>query len=55
MFKLRFEYSNIFKEIYKVDEEKDVKRLKTGEIKDEKVFKIKYQLNILPSVSEEQG
>jgi hypothetical protein len=38
-----------------VDYDKEQKLLEKGEKKDEKVFKIKYQLNILPSVSEEMG
>jgi len=46
IFKLRFQYADIFPKIAKAD-----KKSKG----DDKVFKIKYQLNILPSVSEENG
>ena len=56
MFNLRFEYSNIFQKIWKQDFDKETIREKKGiDNVDEKVYKIKYQLNILPSVSEDEG
>jgi hypothetical protein len=55
MFDLRFQYKKIFREIYLVDHKKDEKKLSGKQTEDEKVYKIKYQLNILPSVSEQQG
>lgn len=55
MFDLRFQYKKIFREIYLIDHKKDEKKLSGKQIEDEKVYKIKYQLNILPSVSEQQG
>ena len=56
IFKLRYEYKNIFKSIYLEDEKKQ-KLADKGkfDLGDEKVFKIKYQLNLLTSMSEKNG
>ena len=56
IFKLRFEYPAIFRKIWKAD---DAKSLLADQgkldLNEEKVYKIKYLLNILPSVSEKSG
>ena len=56
IFKLRYEYSNCFSDIWKRDEEKEKKALEGKiDLSNEKVYKIKYNLNILTSMSEKNG
>ena len=56
IFKLRYEYGSSFSKICKRDEENQKKAL-LGKIdlSNEKVYKIKYNLNILTSMSEDNG
>ena len=55
MFKLRFEYPNIFRYIWLQDVEKEKQQIYYGDKVYERECKIIYELNILLSVSEENG
>uniref|UniRef100_A0A7S3ILI3 Ion transport domain-containing protein n=1 Tax=Strombidium inclinatum TaxID=197538 RepID=A0A7S3ILI3_9SPIT len=56
MFKLRFEYPDIYRNIYLKDHAREQKALAGKlDLSMQKVFKIKYQLNILTSMSENDG
>lgn len=56
MFAMRFEYPAIFPNIWKADEKKQqLEMAGKFDTNKENVFKIKYNLNILPSVSEQQA
>ena len=56
IFKLRFEYPSIFTKIWRADFKNQSLELEGKfNTNDQKVFKIKYHLNILASVSEENG
>lgn len=55
MFKLRFEYVNIFKGLYVEQQEKEKQQInddKASTRDNERIYKIKYCLNILPSMNE---
>lgn len=53
VFKLRYEYSNIFQKIWRADYKKETLEMEGKyNTNEQKVFKIKYNLNILSSVSE---
>jgi len=57
MFKLRFEYVNIFKSLYEEQMEKEKQKIKDDKAStrdNERIYKIKYSLNILPSMNELQ-
>jgi uncharacterized Rmd1/YagE family protein len=55
MFKLRFEYPNTFRSLWLQDVERVRLEIETGEKPYIKELKIIYQLNILLSVSQENG
>lgn len=64
MFNIRFEYPNIFENIFKIDNLKKRRRRTfidkrliepLNQVQKSKIYKIKYQLNILPSILEEKG
>jgi hypothetical protein len=56
LFKLRYEYPEIFKSVANEDRKKEQLALQGKfSMSDEKVFKIKYQLNLLTSMSEKNG
>lgn len=53
---MRFEYPAIFPNVWKADEKKQqLEMAGKFDTNKENVFKIKYNLNILPSVSEQQA
>lgn len=55
MFKLRFEYGNVFNKLWVKEEETKQLEFETGEKPYVRECKIIYQLNILVSVSQENG
>lgn len=54
IFKLRYEYPKLFPKLFRASQELEAFKLKNGTEKKEKVFKIKYQLNILTSMNNSQ-
>jgi hypothetical protein len=52
IFKLRYEYPKLFPKLFRASQDTEAHKLKTGTDKKEKVFKIKYQLNILTSMND---
>jgi hypothetical protein len=52
---MRYEYKNIFKSLYKEEEKNKLKNKNKKSHDTEKVFKMGYHVNILPSMCEDEG